>query len=113
MIYNFDVVKDFIYLGTVINTSNDVSLEIERRVTLAILVSIVNLVVDLSRAMKLTLYKALILHELLCGTDTWTLSSIDAVALGVFERKVLRKIFGIFAVRVGDDYRIRTQPGAV
>ena len=30
----------------------------------------------------------------------------DAAALEVFERKVLRKILG--AVRVGDDYRIRT-----
>ena len=29
----------------------------------------------------------------------------DAAALGVFERKILRKIFG--PVRVGDDYRIR------
>ena len=26
--YNFDVVKDFIYLGTAINTTNDISLEI-------------------------------------------------------------------------------------
>ena len=34
------------------------------------------------------------------------LSVTDAAALGVFERKVLRKIFG--PVRVGDDYRIRT-----
>ena len=33
--YNFDVVKEFIYLGTAINTHNEVSLEIKRRVTLA------------------------------------------------------------------------------
>ena len=33
--YNFDVVKEFIYLGTVISTNNDVSLEIKHRVTLA------------------------------------------------------------------------------
>ena len=32
---NFDVVKKFTYLGTAINTLNDVSLEIKRRVTLA------------------------------------------------------------------------------
>ena len=31
----FDVVKEFIYLGTAINTNNDVSLEIKRIVTLA------------------------------------------------------------------------------
>ena len=34
------------------------------------------------------------------------MSSTDSAALGVFERKVLRKIFS--PVRVGDDYRIRT-----
>ena len=34
--YNFDVVKEFIYRGIAINTNDDVSLEIKRRVTLAI-----------------------------------------------------------------------------
>ena len=33
--YIFDDVKEFIYLGTAINTNNDVSLKIKRRVTLA------------------------------------------------------------------------------
>ena len=33
--YNFDNVKEFIYLGTAINTNNDVSMEIKRRVTFA------------------------------------------------------------------------------
>ena len=59
----------------------------------AILVSIVDRVVDLSRVTKLTLYKALILPVLLYGAEAWTLSSADAAALGVFERKLLRKIF--------------------
>ena len=43
---------------------------------------------------------------LLYGAEAWTLSSTDAAALAVFERKVLRMIFG--PARVGDDYRIRT-----
>ena len=33
--YNFKVVKDFVYLGSSINTDNDISLEIRRRITLA------------------------------------------------------------------------------
>ena len=45
---------------------------------------------DLSRATKLALYKALILAVLLYGAETWTLSSTDAAAVGVFERTVLR-----------------------
>ena len=33
--YNFQVVKDFLYLGSSINTDNDISLEIRRRITFA------------------------------------------------------------------------------
>ena len=55
----------------------------------------------LSRAMKLTLYKALILPVLLYGADAWTLSNTVAADLGVFKRKVLRKIFGPVRVGVG------------
>ena len=33
--YNFDVVKEFLYLGTAINTNNDVSLAINHKVMLA------------------------------------------------------------------------------
>ena len=40
------------------------------------------------------------------ASEAWALSSTDAAALGVFQKKVLRKIFG--SIRVGDDYRIRT-----
>ena len=47
----------------------------------------------------------LILPMLLYGAETWVLSQSDVAALGVFERKILRKIFG--PVRIGEDYRIR------
>ena len=33
--YTFDTVKEFIYLGSAVTTTNDVSLEIKRRITLA------------------------------------------------------------------------------
>ena len=33
--YNFEVVKHFVYLGSSINTDNDISLQIRRRSTLA------------------------------------------------------------------------------
>ena len=49
---------------------------------------------DLSRTTKLILYKTLILPVFLYGAEAWTLLSTDAAALRVFERKVLRKIFG-------------------
>ena len=33
--YNFEVVKDFVYLGSSINTDNEISLKIKSRITLA------------------------------------------------------------------------------
>ena len=105
----FDTVKEFIYLGFAVTTKNDVSLEIKRRITLAnrcyygLNGQLSNR--DLSRTTKLMLYKTFILPVYLYGAEAWTLLSTDAAALRVFERKVLRKIFG--PVRVGDDFRIR------
>ena len=107
--YTFDTVKEFIYLGSAVTNKNDVSLEIKRRITLAnrcyygLNGQLSNR--DLSRTTKLILYKTLILPVLLYGAEAWTLLSTDAAALRVFERKVLRKIFG--PVRVGNDFRIR------
>lgn len=43
---------------------------------------------------KLTIYKTLIRPVLLYGHETWTLRAEDQRALGVFERKVLRTIYG-------------------
>ena len=43
---------------------------------------------------------------LLYGAEAWTLSSTDAAALKVFERKELYKMFG--PVSVGDEWSIRT-----
>jgi len=107
--YNFEVVKDFIYLGSAVTSKNDVSLEIKRRITLAnrcyFGLSRQLSSRALSRRTKLTLYKTLILPVLLYGAESWTVTQSDAAALGVFERKILRKIFG--PIRVGGDYRIR------
>ena len=49
---------------------------------------------------NLILHKVFILPELLNFTESWTLLSTHAAAMRVFERKVLRKIFG--PVRVAD-----------
>ncbi|XP_043064519.1 uncharacterized protein LOC122320475 [Drosophila ficusphila] len=83
--YSFESVKEFIYLGTAVTGNNNVSLEIKRRITLA------------NRC-----YFGLVL---LYGAEAWTVTQPDAAALEVFERKILRKIFG--PVCVGDTYRIR------
>ncbi|XP_051859298.1 uncharacterized protein LOC127565328 [Drosophila albomicans] len=107
--YSFGSVKEFIYLGTAITSTNDVSLEIKRRITLAnrcyFGLSRQFNSRALSRRTKTTLYKTLILPVLLYGAECWTVTQSDAAALGVFERKILRKIFG--PICVDDVYRIR------
>ena len=86
--YAFDIVKEFIYLGSAVTTKNCVNLEIKRRITLAnrcyygINGQLSNR--DLSRTTKLILYKMLILPVLLYGAEVWPLSSTDAAALRVF-----------------------------
>ena len=48
----------------------------------------------LSRKTKITLYKTLILPLFPYGSESWTISASDAAALGVFERKILWRLFG-------------------
>jgi len=85
-------------LGSLINVSNDNSAEIRRRILMANkafyglkrqfrsqFLSIQN---------KLYLYKTLIRPVLAFGSETWVLSKCDEAVLGVFERKILRAIFG-------------------
>jgi hypothetical protein len=96
--FKFEVVKDFVYLGSSINTTNNISLEIKRRITLA------NRCYfglrrqlskrALSRKTKNCLYKSLIMPVLLYGAEAWTLTTADEQSLRVFERKILRKIYG-------------------
>ena len=50
-------------------------------------------------------YKSLILPVLLYGAETWTTTSSDGKAVGVFGSKNLRKIYGPFCDR--GKWRIR------
>ena len=59
----------------------------------------------LSWRTNICLYKSLILLVLLYGAEAWTLTTSDEQALGVFERKILRKLCGSFCDR--GEWRIR------
>lgn len=107
--HNFEVVKNFVYLGTQITNTNNVSEEIQRRIALAnrcyFGLSRQLSSKALSRRTKLTMYTALILPVLLYGAEAWTLTAADENRLGTFERKVLRKIYGPLCVN--GEYRRR------
>ena len=40
------------------------------------------------------MYKTLIKPVLMYGVETWVLSKVDELRLGVFKRKILRRIYG-------------------
>jgi hypothetical protein len=93
---HFEVVKEFVYLGSLMIPTNDVSLEIQRRIQTAnkcffklrkhLRSS------HLSRQKKFTIHKTLIRPVLLYGSETWVLTKRKKNQLLVFERKVLRTI---------------------
>ena len=105
----FEAVNDFTYLGSSINTENDITLEIKRRIMLAnrTLYGLSKILRSkfVRRNTKLKIYKTLIIPVLMYGVESWTLSESDKNMLGIFERKVLRMIFG--PVCVGNEWRIR------
>ena len=88
---------------------NDISLEVRRCITLANRCYF-GLRKQLSKKAlswrtKICLYKSFMLPVLLYGAETWMLTFSDEQALAVFERKILRKIYGLFCDR--GEWRIR------
>jgi hypothetical protein len=96
---HFEVVKEFLYLGSLMTPTNDVSLEIQRGIQTANrcffglrkhLQSS-----HLSRQKKFSIHKTLIRSVLLYSSESWVLTKREENQLLVFERKVLRKILQV------------------
>ncbi|XP_013175481.1 PREDICTED: uncharacterized protein LOC106123612 [Papilio xuthus] len=96
--HNFAVVDSFVYLGSMVTRENEISVEIRRRIMAAnkCYFSLLRYFRSklLTRKIKLLLYKTLLRPVLIYGSETWVLSKGDENALLVFERKILRRIFG-------------------
>jgi hypothetical protein len=94
----FERVNSFMYLGTLITTDNNTSVEINNRIALAnrSYFGLVNILKakNINRKYKVIIYKTLIKPVLMFGAETWVLSKADELRLGVFERKILRRIYG-------------------
>jgi hypothetical protein len=108
--YIFKRVNNFKYLGTMVNKMNNRSVEMNARLTMAIRAyyGLQNHMKSriISRNTKTLLYKALIRPVLTYGTETWVLSKQDEHRLSIFERKILRRIYG--PVMDGRRWQIRT-----
>ncbi|XP_071037725.1 uncharacterized protein [Parasteatoda tepidariorum] len=96
--YKFEKVNSFVYLGSEVNVNGNIAPEIQRRINSAskcfyglkkYLKS--NL---LKRDTKLLIYKCLIRPILTYASETWTTTQKDENSLGIFERRILRSIFG-------------------
>ena len=94
----YEVIDEFVYLGTLVTCDNDASQEVERRVV-ATNRTFYGMRSELKSGnlqtrTKLALYKSLILPVALFGHEAWTLMETDYRVLGVFERRILRSILG-------------------
>jgi hypothetical protein len=49
---------------------------------------------NINRKHKVIIYKTLIKSVLLYVAETWVISKVDELRLGVFERKMLRRVYG-------------------
>ncbi|CAG9837071.1 unnamed protein product [Diabrotica balteata] len=100
---NFEAVKEFIYLGTSVNPNNNTSEEIKiaNRCYHGLSKYLANK--RLYQKTRMRLYRTLIVPVLTYGSEAWTLTKTDESALSIFERKVLRKIFGaVYEKEYGD-----------
>jgi hypothetical protein len=85
---HFEVVKEFVYLGSLITPTNDVSLKIQRRIQTQnkCFFGLHKLLRSshLSRQTKFTIHKTLIHPVLLYGSETWVSTKKEENQLLVF-----------------------------
>ncbi|KAJ8958057.1 hypothetical protein NQ318_002069 [Aromia moschata] len=86
------------YLGTIFKRQPGVSEEINSRITAGNrCIGALNAVLKnkgISRKLKMRIYKTVIRPIVIFGSDVWTLRKEEVQRIEIWERKVLRKIFG-------------------
>ncbi|KAJ8949059.1 hypothetical protein NQ318_016961 [Aromia moschata] len=96
--YLQDEVDRFKYLGTIFKRQPGVSEEINSRITAGNrCIGTLNAVLKnkgISRKLKMRIYKTVIRPIVIFGSEVWTLRKEEVQRIEVWERKVLRKIFG-------------------
>lgn len=106
----FENARSFKYLGTIITEENENLEEIKERIgagnrcyfnTIHLLKSR-----TLSRSCKKVIYKTVIRPVVTYGSETWVMTKKSEELLNMWERKILRKIFG--PVCLNGEWRIRT-----
>ena len=103
--------QQFKYLGTLITQQNEIGTEIKARLQAAnkCYFGLTKLLKSrvISKNLKSQIYQTLIKPVVTYGSETWTMRKNDENALLVFERKVLRKIYGPCKDEHTGEWRIR------
>jgi len=94
---SFKMLDDFKYLGITLTNQNSIQKEIKNRLKLgnACYHSVQNLLSSslLYKNLKIKIYRTIFLPVVLYGCETWSLKLRKERRLGVFENRVLRRIF--------------------
>lgn len=108
--YGFERVQSFNYLGVIITEKSEEKDEIQNRLAKgsksAGALSRLLKSKQLTRQAKIKLYETVIRPTVLYGCETWILTKNLEESLEVWERKMLRKIYG--GVKEGEMWRRRT-----
>jgi hypothetical protein len=92
----FERVEDFRFLGTAVTYRNSIQEEIKNRLKPgnSCYHSLQNLLSSSLLSKNIKIYRTIVLHVVLYGCETWSLTLREGRRLRVFENGVLRKIFG-------------------
>jgi hypothetical protein len=106
---SFGNVSQYRHLRTTVTNQNLIREKIKRRLNSgnAFYHSVQNLLYPrlLSKNLKISIYKTIILPVVLYGCETWSLTLREEHRLRVFENRVLRRIFGPKRNKVTGEWR--------
>jgi len=95
---SFEMAQEFKYLGTILTNQNSIQEEIKSRLKSgnASYHSVQNLLSSslLTKNLKIKIFRTIILLVVFYGCETWLLTLEEECRLRVFEKRVLRRIFG-------------------